>query len=76
MEPTPELLRQLRREEIEDARRMSEKSKLEAGGDLFDMAALVTLSGIRADKPGISEESALRELERRLELARRLESRV
>jgi hypothetical protein len=59
MEPTPELLDQLRREEIEDARRMSVAQKLAAGGELFDMACEVTLSGIRAEHPGASEEEVL-----------------
>ena len=76
MEPSPELLEQLRREEIEDARQMSVKQKLEAGGDLFDSACAVTLSGIRAQYPGIASADALNILRRRLELARKLETRV
>lgn len=76
MEPTRELLDELRREEIEDARRLTVAQKLALGGDLFDMACEVTLSGIRAENPGISPDDALNELRRRLELARRRELRL
>ena len=76
MEPTQELIDQLRREEIEDARQMSVAQKLEAGGDLFDMACEVTLSGIRAQYPGISEERAIEILRSRLDFARTTELRL
>ena len=66
----------LRREEIEDARRLSVQQKLELSGDLFDAACEVTLSGIRAENPGISDTDALEILRRRLQLARRLEMRL
>jgi hypothetical protein len=65
----------LRREEIETARRMSIELKLTAGGDLFDAACEVTLSGIHAQNPGISRREALNILRKRLELGRRLEKR-
>ena len=76
MEPSPELLDQLRREEIEDARQLTVEQKLALGADLFDMACEVTLSGIRAQNPGISDEDALNELRRRLESARSRELRL
>jgi hypothetical protein len=66
----------LRREEIEDARRLSIAQKLALSGDLFDSACEVTLSGIRGENPGISREQALEILRQRLELARRLETRL
>jgi len=75
MEPTKELLVQLEREEIEDARRMTPSQKLRAGGDLFDEACRWTLAGIRQDHPGISEAEAMKELRRRLELSERMEAR-
>lgn len=76
MEPSDELIHQLRREEIEDARRLTAKQKLELSGDLFDAACEVTLSGIRFENPEFDDTAALAELRRRLELARRLETRL
>jgi hypothetical protein len=66
MEPSTELLAELDREDIEQARRMTGTQKLRAGGDLFDDACRWTLAGIRADHPGISEADALAELKRRV----------
>ncbi len=66
MEPTPELIDALDREDIEQARRMTPSQKLRAGGDLFDDACRWTLAGIRADHPGISEAEAIAELKRRV----------
>jgi hypothetical protein len=63
----PELAAQLNTEDLEQARRMTGSQKLRAGGDLFDEACRWTLAGIRADRPGISEEEALNELRRRVE---------
>jgi hypothetical protein len=60
-------------EEIERARRQSPEEKLRLGGDLFDMACEVALSGIRAQHPGITDQSALAILRQRLDLARRME---
>jgi hypothetical protein len=76
MEPTPELLRELRREEIDDARRMSVEAKLRAGGELFDTACQVTISGIRWEHPAWTETEVMIELDRRLTMARRRESRA
>lgn len=76
MESTAELIAKLRREEIEDARRLSVEQKLTLGGDLFESACQVTLSGIRMQNPGITDEQAMEILRQRLELARRLESRL
>jgi hypothetical protein len=41
--------------------------KLPAGGDLFDSACQVTLSGIRREHPGIDPVRALEMLRQRLE---------
>ena len=60
-EPTPELIRQLRREEIEDARRMTFAQKFWAGAELFDYACEIAESGSsktsrsRHDGRGLSE---------------------
>jgi hypothetical protein len=76
MEPTKELIEQLHREDIVDAKRMTIAQKLEAGGDLFDYACSITLSGIKAQYPGISQHEALEKLRHRLEFAARTETRV
>jgi len=75
MEPTPELIAQLDREDLEQARRMTGEQKLRAGGDLFDEACKWTLAGIRHQHPGISDADALNELRRRISIANRLEGR-
>ena len=76
MEPTQELIDQLRREEIEDARRMTVEQKLTAGGDLFDSSCEVTLGGIFAQYPGISRKQAMDILRRRLDFARQTETHL
>jgi hypothetical protein len=68
MEPSTELIDQLDREDLEQARRMSGSQKLRAGGDLFDEACRWTLAGIRQDNPGITPEAAMAELRRRLSM--------
>jgi hypothetical protein len=75
MEPTPELLAQLDREDIEQARRMTPAQRFWAGGELFDEACRWTLAGIRHQHPGISEGEALAELRRRLAVAQEMEDR-
>jgi hypothetical protein len=75
MEPTDELIAQLHREDLEQARRMTPEQKFRAGGDLFDAACRWTLAGIRQQNPGITDTQALQELRRRLSLARAGEDR-
>ena len=75
MEPTAELIDELRREDRAQAREMTPSQKLRAGGDLFDDACRWTLAGIRRDRPGISDAEALEELRRRLARAEARESR-
>ena len=76
MEPSKELIDQLHREEIEQARSMTPSQKLRAGGNLFDDACRWTLAGIRRDRAGISNEDALSELRRRLARAAAMEERA
>jgi hypothetical protein len=47
MEPTLELIEQLDREDIDQARRMTFEQKFMAGAELFDYACNITKSGIR-----------------------------
>ena len=76
MEPTPELLAQLEREDLEQARRMTPEQRMLAGAELFDYACQITKAGIRADHPDADDAAVLRILRERLELARRIEDRV
>ena len=76
MQPSQDLIDQLNREDVEQARSMTLSQKLRAGGDLFDDACRWTLAGIRRDNPGISDEDAMNELRRRLARARELEDRL
>jgi hypothetical protein len=75
MEPTKELIDRLWWEEVLAARELTIAQKLALCGDLFDYACQITLSGIRADHPGITDDDAWGELRRRLNIARKLESR-
>ena len=74
--PPPEtqrLIDELYREEILEARAMSPEEKFFAGQSLFEAACRITLSGIRNENPGASEEQCREILRQRLELQRRLE---
>lgn len=75
MEPTDELIAQLHREDVEQARRMTPEQKLVAGAELFDYACSITKAGIRAQNPGADEEAVLKLLRERLERAEELERR-
>jgi len=73
MESTPEMIREIERAKIEQARRMSDEDKLRAGVRMFSRVRRLMLSGIRADFPDADAakvESIFRE---RLALARRLD---
>jgi len=75
MEPTPALLEQLRREEIEQARQMTFEQKFLAGAELFDYACAATKAGIRMQNPHFTEVQVLDELRRRIDEAARREER-
>jgi hypothetical protein len=66
MQPTDELLDQLQREDVADARRMSFADKFLAGAELFDYACRITMAGIRNQNPGFNEQQILDELRRRV----------
>jgi len=69
MQPPPAaLIVDLRREEIEDSRRMTFAQKFLAGAELFDYACAVTMSGIRWQHPHFNQEQVLNELRRRLDV--------
>ena len=75
MEPTQELIDQLRRDKIDAARRMSPEQKLSAGGELFDCVIERMLAGIRMQHPNVSGEQARHLIRQRLAIARRVENR-
>lgn len=70
MEPTPELIRQLRQDKIDAARKMTEEQRLAAGAELFDCACEVVVSGIRMQHPDADEQQVQRLLKERIELLR------
>lgn len=74
MEPTPELIDALYREEVAAARRLSPGEKLLAGPRLFDYACRITMAGIRHQHPDANEDRLREILRERLALARRLEN--
>jgi hypothetical protein len=66
MEPTQDLIDELRRDDLEQARHMTFEQKFWAGSELFDYACQITMAGIRHDDPSFSEEQVLNELRRRI----------
>ena len=64
------------REEVVRARMQTPERKLALGGELFDAACEVTISGITFQHPGIGRAEVLAELRKRLALSRRMEGRV
>jgi hypothetical protein len=75
MEPTPELIEHLHREEVEEARRIPWDQKLLLGPQLFDLACQFTLVGLKAEHPRADEEELHRLLGDRIKLLRRTEVR-
>ncbi len=73
MNPTPEYIDELYREEVHEAQRMAPERKMAAGGELFDELCERMRDGIRYQYPGADEAQVEAILRERLELARRLE---
>jgi hypothetical protein len=76
MEPTPELIKQLRREEIESARQMTFEQRFLAGAELFDYAREIAMGSIREMNPHLTEDDVQAEFRRRLDIADRIENRT
>lgn len=74
MEPTPELIDQLYREEVEAARRMSPEEKVFGGPRLFDRACELMMAGLRHEQPTATLGELRIQLRERLALIRRLEN--
>ena len=73
MEPTQELIDDIYRERVLQARRMSPEEKILAGPQLFDYACRITRDGIRDQSPGATDEQVETILLQRLALRQRLE---
>lgn len=71
MQPTKELIDQLEREEVEEARRLSFAQKFFGGAELFDYACAISISGIRRQHPEFNEEQVMQELRRRIAIGER-----
>ena len=71
--PFAPLIDQLYREEVCEARKMSVEAKFLAGEELFEYACSITMGGIKSENPNFTEAECCHELNRRLELGRRLE---
>ena len=67
------LIDTLYRESVLEARRMPPEEKFLLGEELFEYACSITLSGIRNQNPGFSEEECQHELQRRLDLVERMD---
>jgi len=76
MQPTRELIDELYRDKVRQAREMSPEEKFLAGGELFEFCCELMASGIRADHPEADEQDVRRLMAERLKLGRRLENRT
>ena len=70
---TQQLIDELYRRELIEARRMSGEQKVLAGQQLFEAACRITLAGIRDQFPEASQERCFEILRERLRLKRKLE---
>lgn len=69
----PNLIAKLDREELLHARQMPDEDKIFAGPRLFETACWITLTGIRYQFPGATEEDCQSILRQRIELQKKLE---
>jgi len=68
------MVRSIEREKIERARQMSLHERSRCGLQLFDAACRRTLQGIRFDHPDWTEDQAVEELRRRVDLMNRIDN--
>lgn len=73
MEPSRELIVELRREEIRWARRLTPEQRLSMGGELFDEVCERMRIGIRNQFPDATGQRVKEILFERFEIIRRLE---
>jgi hypothetical protein len=75
MNPSPEQIEDLYRQEVLRARQMPPEDKLLAGARLFELACQITKSGIRNQFPEADEDAVQSILARRLAWRRMLDER-
>ena len=75
MQPSQDLIDQLRRDKIEAAKQMTPEEKLLGGGRLFEEVVQRMIAGIRAQFPQATDQEVMRHLQHRLDIAQRLENR-
>ena len=73
--PYAALADEIYRERVVRARKTPPEDKFLAGEELFEYACWITLAGIRHQNPEFTHEDCRRELDRRLELRKRMEKR-
>ncbi len=73
--PYAALADEIYRERVVRARKTPPEDKFLAGEELFEYACWITLAGIRHQNPEFTDEDCRRELDRRLELRKRMEKR-
>jgi len=73
--PYAALADEIYRERVIRARNTPPEKKFLAGEELFEYACWITLAGIQNQNPSFTDEDCRRELERRLELRKRMEKR-
>ena len=71
--PTPELIDELLRDKVRQARAMTVRERLSAGGDLFDEVCERMRAGIRSQFRSADDAEVERILIRRLQIAEWLE---
>ncbi len=74
MEPTQELIAEIYRERVHQARETPPAEKLLAGLTLFELCAGIMADGIRSQFPDADDRRVQEILRQRLALARRLEN--
>jgi len=76
MDPTPELIAALEREEVEEARRLPFAQRLLAGAELFDYACAIAEGSIRVQHPDWDDGRVRDELRRRMAIGDEVEGRA
>jgi hypothetical protein len=72
VQPTKELIDDLYRDKVRQARQMSVEQKILAGPQLFEMSCRIVMEGIRDDFPS-ADEARVREIfEEHMRILRRL----
>ena len=74
MQPTPDLIDELYRDKVRQARAMTAGQRLMAAAELFDQVCSLMASGVRNQYPDADDARVRAIVNERLDLARRLEN--